>query len=1137
MPTDFNEKIHDPAFDLGGRHLVAASAGTGKTYNIQNVFARLVMEKGLRVREILVVTFTEAATQELRDRIRRILQNLRDLFPVLAREAREGLAPPADEDDGRKQARALVGLLPEDAVGRARLAVEAAVLDFDLAEISTIHGFCGRALRTHAFESGFSFAADAPGDVKLGQLYAAARDWWRRTVVRRQGEDYKRYRTLIDVPNPDFSLSKLEEMLKRLAPRHDVELALPPGDLSAAGALLGIAHGLVEERDSREARMARKELDFGDVLLGMRDALRDGEAGEAFARTLRGEYKAVLLDEFQDTDPVQYEIFRRIFFPEPSVKPPVYFVGDPKQAIYAFRGGDIYTYRRAATARGMETDARNHVLSANFRSTEPVVKAVNGLFRDDSPTNPTFGDPTMPYPGDLRAESGKPPFEGDPDGAAFRFVVPDVLERQDQLYDLCADRIAALLSDDRPVLRKSDKDEARRVKPGDIAILVMANETGKAIRDRLRRRGIPAVVRGADSVFASGEYKDLSVLLSAMAEPGNAQAVRTALLTPFFFLPPARLADLAADRTLPAGLFPALEAAGAGAGMPDFLQLFRELNVRWAEHGFVAAFDLLEKKVSFRVRLAALADGERRLTNLLHLAELIQKAAADVGSAPAAQRDWFVHEARALEDKEAEIRLETDAAAVQIMTIHKSKGLEFPIVVLPDVWKKRQPETPCFFHRQQDAAPAEGEVEPAWSLCATINQKQPDVGAAEHEGEAERMRLLYVALTRASHYGLVFATGRTMVRKSHWNKHSNAFGKIFDRADGGRAEGVVVEHLDTRPEDVVRVNGPRPDDPAALAAAASEPPAVPRPLGRTSFTRLAPDAAPDPFSPDARTSRRNDDDNETGDRDAGDAGSAAAGSDGIFDFPAGDVTGTCWHKIFEVVPYDRTGDALRDDIRARLEDGRLLDRLPEETRRLRVDAAFQMARRTFDLPLAAPDGSTFRLRDIPASDRLAEWNFDFSSRTAGRDTSAIVEVLRKHWGGEPEGSPHRRFLAAAEGWSAPIAKGFLDGSVDLFFRHGGAYYVIDWKSNILGGTAESFTQDRLVGEMASRFYFAQYLIYAAAVHRYLGETLPDYEWTRHFGGVFYVFLRGVAVNRGNDAVFADRPTPELLDDLARVLGL
>ena len=147
------------------------------------------------------------------------------------------------------------------------------------------------------------------------------------------------------------------------------------------------------------------------------------------------------------------------------------------------------------------------------------------------------------------------------------------------------------------------------------------------------------------------------------------------------------------------------------------------------------------------------------------------------------------------------------------------------------------------------------------------------------------------------------------------------------------------------------------------------------------------------------------------------------------------------------------------------------------------------------------------------------------------------EASRRAAAAHPEGSPHRRFLAAAEGWSRPIPKGFLDGSVDLFFRHDGTYYVIDWKTNVLGGTPESFAPDGVAEKMASSFYFFQYLLYAAAVHRHLGETLPDYDWGRHFGGVFYVFLRGVASGRGLDAVFRDRPSRELLDDLANVLGL
>ena len=1141
MPSDFNERIHDPDFDLFGRHLVAASAGTGKTYNIQNVYARLVMEKGLTVRQILVVTFTKAATAELRERIRSVLQELRDLFPVLEREAAESAAPPDGEAPGRRQARELAALLPPDERPRARLAVQSALLDFDLAEISTIDGFCGRALRRHAFESGFSFAAGTPAAVKLEQLVRAARDWWRRTVVRHQGEDWARYGDTAG--RPDFTLEGLNGHLKALCNRHDVELALPPDDASVPGTLLRVAHGLVEARNAPAARQAREELDFSDILLGMRDALRDGDAGEAFARTLREEYKAALIDEFQDTDPVQYEIFQRIFFPAgragaETVKPPVFFVGDPKQAIYAFRGGDIYAYRRAATARGMEADERNHVLSANFRSTAGVVGAVNGLFRDPGPGQFTFGDPTIPYPGTLEARSGKPAFEGDPDGAAVRFVVPAprAIGNQGELFALCTGRIAALLSDDRPILALAEGEPKRRVLPKDVAVLVSTNDDGREIRDGLGRLGVPAVLRADETVFASDERKELSFLLAAMAEPGDAKLVRTALLTPFFFLPPAAVQDLSADRAVPvpAGAFPFLGGAGE-ASMPDFLQLFRELEARWAGHGFLAAFDLLEERVAFRARLAARPEGERKLTNLLHLAELLQGAAASVGTAPAAQRDWFAGEAAAALGDEKELRLETEADAVQILTIHKSKGLEFPVVVLPDAWRSGHVSDPFFFHRQPaDASPPPGETEPRWTLCASVDQGQLDKGRAEDEEQQETMRRLYVAMTRASHYCLAFAVGGRMRTKP-----SEPFMTILGRARAG-VPGVAVETVDA--VDAAVAYAPPPSGDAPLVDAPPPLPPIPPPLGRGSFTRLAPEGHGGP-PPDERGAADYDGgdskDYDEGEEAGDDAPAPAAGEPGnpIFGFPAGKVAGLCWHATLQTVPFDADDAAVEAVARDRLAEWRLVDGRSADRDAARLSATVRMVRRTLDLPMSAPDGTAFRLRDVPGADRLAEWNFDFSSRTAGRTTSGIVDVLRKHWGGEPDGSPHRLFLEAAAGWDNPIPKGFFDGDVDLLFRHGGYHYVVDWKSNVLGGTPESFDAAGLAREMAAKFYFFQYLLYAVAVHRFLGETVPGYDWGRNFGGIRYVFLRGVATDRGDAAVFADRPSLPLLEDLAAVLGL
>lgn len=1107
MSRDFTEAFGREDFPLDGVHLVSASAGTGKTFNIGNLYARLLMARGLRVSQLLVVTFTEAATAELRERLRVLLGELQEVL--------HGKEAPPDS-----QAARLVALLPDDGDSRrrARDAVDRALPEFDRAAISTIHAFCGRALRRYAFESGLAFDAEPPGAVRAAQMATAARDWWRRNVALAPESEWAR---LAAAYPKEFSPGELALLAGKTLSRPDIR---PDPELGRDGAdgptaarvrLLEVAFGLLERWNAE--RPERKSPDFDDILLGMREAL-EGEGRGAFAAALRAEYAAVLVDEFQDTDPVQYAIFRKAFLEGEEARP-VYFIGDPKQAIYAFRGGDIYAYREAAEA---VPGGRRWSLGENHRSTKGIVEAVNGLFRDGAGEH-TFGDATIAYPGDIRAHGDKEDFA---DGKAVQFAlvptdgkgkVPD-----GALAEAAAAEIAALLRE-APELREKEeggrKKKPRRLAPGDVAVLLRGNveRTGAEIAKRLRGLGVRAVVLGKrTSVFQSAEAEAFRLLLGAFAEPAYAQSVGAALLTPFFGLSAAAVAELAkADGKLAVGRgcpeYPFLsrrDEPGAPATMTDFLRVFREWADAWHDRGFLAAFARMEADIDFRPRIAAGPDGERALVNVLHLAELLHARVAAGGASPAAALDWYVRKAAEEAGDEACLRLESDAEAVQILSIHSSKGLEFPVTVLPDAWKDFGGGSPWHvFHRREEGG----------GHSLRIGVSDAAAAAERKEEEEEAMRLLYVGLTRAAWRCIVLAPdgGANTIP---------AFGTLLARARKldlcrAAAEAAALEGADGG-------NTEWREAPPA--------PKLPEPRGRGSFSSLSPTAE----LPEGRTAVPTD----ARDLDAGSEGyphSVAATDEPasghpIFAFPGGTALGSCWHGIFEEADFRADDGALRPLVAKKLLAAGLL-RGPAEVRAARTDTVLAMVRATLELPIAEPGGGSFRLAEIPWEDRASEWEFDFSSRDAADTTARLRDVLRNHWGGEPEGSDHRAFLRTLERWDRPIPKGFLMGYIDLLFRRGERYYVVDWKSNALRARESAFSPGGLRDEMAAHAYFLQYLVYSAVVHRHLQDTLPGYSWERNFGGVRYVFLRGAAIGRG--AVYADRPGEGFLDDFADALGL
>ncbi len=1099
-----SKQVFQPGFDMSGIHLVAASAGTGKTYSIQTLYLRLLLLQQLTVRQILVVTFTNAATKELRERLQRVLRD--------ALEHLEGCA-------GRTEARVvqLVDLARSEGASTEGLlhAVRQALLDFDLASIYTIHGFCQRMLHRFAFETGQAFDLE-PLENSDAEIIRICRDWWRRHVY---GADPERLALLEE---QGISLSLLTEVVKRCIAKPDATL-LPPGitreEWDEGGERLrkgkaGILNWAAESvaRLYRESRPAGTTATFDDYLLNLRRALEaEGRQGPLHT-ALRTEFRAALIDEFQDTDPIQWGIFRDVFGEPEDV--PCFLVGDPKQAIYRFRNGDIETYVRATG--GIRASAR-HELTVNYRAEKRLIDAVNQVFidRQRGEDRYTFKHAAIAYAKPLAAQ-GKPDeasltVGGKVDARPFKlWVIPSrggsrIPGKQSptarMAYRITAAGIAHILND--PATRIG----GRRVNPGQIAVLVRTHDEGSSIADALRRLSIPCVRQGTGNVWGSEEARQLWMLLQCVRSPGDLGFLRGTLLTPWIGFSVDDIVALNDGETVQVE-FP---GGPRGMAMQEWVAFFDRLRDVWNRRGYAAMFRKLAGSLGIRKRLAGMPDGIRKLANLFHLSELIHTAIVNQRMTPDGVLAWVRGqlEEPAGGGDEARIRMESDASAVRIMTVFTSKGLEFPIVFAPTL-----------FMLQPGAARRVFEYhEPDGSLrmtCAEEGKVRDD-----EEMFVEHLRQIYVALTRAAHRTVVLALPFS-AETENWPlgwllgrgcTTGGASDEYFSPTDPGQC-AIEVSDCNAVPAAVPYKQEIAPVD------SFPDQPVIDVSRGHGSFTSLAPRSDLEPLpAGDARNR-----DGETAGEEGGEAETIRPS--GIFAFPAGAKTGTCWHEILEEMPFDADDERIRSLADEKLRIYGFL--AGEDQKRERLEATVGMLCKVLRSPLPPLPGAPcgFALKDIAGQDRINEWEFSFPS-LSGRTTAELRAAISATPGYESVAGP-------AGAWNQPIPAGYLTGFIDLLFRKDGRYYVADWKSNRRGGQAADFGPAGLQEEMRTHGYWLQSLIYSVAVHQYLRGAMEAYDYERHFGGVYYVFLRGI--DGKGAGVHAARPPKSLIDSFSAILG-
>ena len=1094
---------------LHGARLIEAGAGTGKTFTLATLVLRLVLERGASMSRLLVVTFTRAATQELRLRLRRRLRIAKRM--LVAADA------PAD-GEAAIAAEVVRAAVARDGEALVRQRIEAALLQLDDAVVATIHGFCHRALREFGFRVGLlgeQAVVDDAGDVwdevatELWRIAANADD------AAFGGADVHGLLAAL-WGTPEALATDLPKLCDPLRETH------PQRDASDAAAAL---HALRAAAIARfEAWMARRGECTQDQLI---ERLWRATRQPEFAAALTERWPLMLIDEFQDTDPQQWDIFRALHEAGDPAQRWLCLIGDPKQAIYRFRGGDLGTYLKA---RGfVETQAQDGpavaTLDANYRSAPSVLRAIDTVFGAHPLPFVVDGIDYRPLraqaavaDGDLRRGDAPTPAmtvhwlpaaPHDP-AAKPNTALRKGVRNKDEEFSLMAAAavraVATLLREGR--LR--DGDVVRDVRPADIAVLVQTNDQVARMRAALADAGIGAAAVATTSVFAGDAAGDLHALLAALAEPADDGRFRAALATRLLGWDAARIAALDADDTTS-------EAA---------VSLFSAAAERWRARGPLPA--LLPFIVDAASRWLGEVGGTRRLTDALHLAELLQAESAH-RHGPVEQLRWFARQcALAAADEARQLRLESDGGLVQIATIHKSKGLEYPVVVLPfAAWQGSRRRTGLGY---DDFHGADGRPARAWRAKGVLEPAQADAIDAEVEREtrAEAQRQLYVALTRAQHalHVVWSRNDQTDATALHHLLHDGApvTGKSgLDHA----AMRVRLDALAAASDGSIAI---RPFDPdaaptAAHDVAAGEEADAPPPA-RIAHRRFV--DAPRLHSFSSLHARSGDD---MPPRGAVDEAGAVIEEEADAASLGGTAFGNAVHDALEAADAGawrrestRQGGLFSDDEipasqRALLEGALLRHGLAPSASHLAQTA--RLVSRA--LNVALPGG--VRLCDLPAARQVREMPFHFRLRPTRID--AVFALLDAH------GYPRERRA------SSEMLDGLMHGYIDLVYRDdAGRHHVLDYKTNRLS----IYDPMSLRHAVGVRDYDLQYLIYLVALRRWLKlRHGGDCDDARLLGGAVYLFLRGIDLQATGSAeasrrgVHVDPVSPGLLSALDALL--
>lgn len=1186
------------SIDLNGIKLIEASAGTGKTYTIANLYLRYILE-GRTPSEILVVTFTNAATEELRGRIRARLFQTLQLFEKHLNES-----PTTSPDQFLSELVKQWQDFDKDKQSIWFDRLQLALRCMDEASIWTIHSFCQRAMQDHALQSNQFFETHLMADDRL-LWEQALKDWWRTqsyslsqsdwalfesslgnidTFIRFQTEirnshavkwvpvinktlvdlylewnmldaevnqlaltwqterdlisdillnskalsrgvklpyhksNFEGFITQIDhwfsssqpltIPNNAQYLSAAE-LYENSKPSHrgkdaslDHSFFLAVGDFLLKVAQIrscfrsvALLKAFEYSTDNvSQQKLESRSLAYDDLLSLLLDALKKPQADKLIG-DLRAHFPVAMIDEFQDTDATQYEIFERLYFSQNHLS--LTMIGDPKQAIYSFRGGDIFTYMRARNAPGVNLWS----LKTNWRSQQDLIEAVNCFFSNRKA--PFIYDNAIHFTNAETAPQSTASglsLNGSLESPITLWHIPlneknktfskDLISQR--LNEATANEIVTLIS---AGLKGNASFGDQHLRSGDIAVLVRTSREGDELRRVLSNKGIKSVTIGKDKIFDSEEAHALYDLLQAVGHYTDRRSLRQALASPLLdndYQHIANIVDNADSWQL-------------------WIGLFRDLHKLWIDRGFIAMFQPLLHRLEVAQSLAMSENAERRLTNLLHLGEVLQQQSR-LCTGIDSLLTWYQKQMTEADIDEAELRLESDAALVKIVTIHKSKGLEYPVVFLPFLWSCRagnyKPGDLIRFHDEQ--------FNPVIDIGS--NRREQHQCIAEKERLAEDLRLLYVALTRAR------------------SKVYLAWGDVGNAASKGQPYQSALAYLlhsEQSPEDLTAQLPSGFSDPVIIQgdleklAVKSEGRIAVLPLPEfresvhkefdgTKVTLL--EAAPyeaqkvtawriASFSSLTRDVHQ-----------ASHRGSSTISNDPILNFPAGSHTGLLLHHLLEEL--DFSADISEQCSRL----------IPKFTPRFGLDASEHhktLVHWIQQTVLTELDSNGLSLSKLGSKKRLNELTFDFALDDLDIDqlNTLLVEICKTS-GVESE----------IESITATSFRGLITGVIDLIFEFEGKFYLADYKSNHLGHSFADYAPDALSQAIIDRRYDLQYLIYSVALHRYLATRVPDYKYETHFGGVYYLFIRAMRPEFGSTyGVFFKLPEYQYICALEELL--
>jgi len=1182
---------------LDGHNLIEASAGTGKTYTLQNLFARLIIESSTTLSQILLVTFTDAATSELKGRIREILIQVREYIQDKT----------SVESDVALRVEGLLGVKTERELEQIYEKVQGALREFDKANIYTIHAFCNFLLSNYAFESGSSFNQTLETDAK-GVMEHFAYNYFRSTLYPSKFKSlmavsYKL--ELSDLVNfaknyvntakeklhfDAIEVEKCEEIFEKIDEeatqkrdkliaflKLECEVMNKPKKAECAEIVKKLENSSSGEEDyatyflllktytnmSEKAYDKRKSkpecpsellsifekmasmslsknsllldfknyldatyseyreekgfLLFDDLLVKCEKLIRENPL---FKETVRGLFNYGMIDEFQDTDGIQYSLFSKIF-----ENKTLFLVGDPKQSIYSFRGGDIHVYSQAK--QGVSGD-KTYSLATNYRSSEDMVNAVNELFMK-VPT--PFLDEKILFE---RVEAHKKTSKFQFNQSSKPLHVTLYTEQKTKpstINDLVKGSVAqveALLGSAKLIEGESERD----VKFSDITVLVMTNEEGRKIKRALEKRGIPAVLHTEELLFDSVEAKEFLRLLEAIENPRRADKLRGVLISSMINLPFERV----------------LEGENDAEGVEKLALTLNECHTLWLEHSFLEMIEHFNRAFNVLSTLLKGEEGERKLTNYTHLVEILQKLSTQKNFSMNSMISWlsrqiYDKEGRDKEGEAYQLRLETDSETVTIMTAHKSKGLEFNVVICPFLsLDDLKVNSPYFQYTP--------EGKELYFIDTLTSQEIEMVAENTLLAFAERMRLLYVVLTRAKfatfiHWaklksGSVSPIDYLLLRErgnrcgggegalgeaiviSHFSEEKN---KLFKAFKGGESEDVyefktffleAVSEIETlKASPLIEVNffdyalereGVKHHiqiDEAKITRTHDEFPLskIDRGYKHVSFSSFTYDLSQEKFSFELEK-----------DIDMQSDEVEEESSSSLQELVGGANTGSCLHKIFEEISFQATSSEIEEVAIRELKGYSLYtENWPV------VEQVVEMVQAVLQADLGG-----FCLKDIPQGERVCEMEFIFPILNQVR-RDKLGEFLQKYM--QKFGVTHS-YLE----FKQFVSSGFFNGFMDLLFCYSGKYYIVDWKSNKL----KNYTKNSVVTEMQHHQYFFQYLLYCVALHKFLKGSVENYTFHEHFGGVHYIFLRGVKTQ--DKGIFTDFPTLEEIEQLSEILG-